>query len=99
MTQIVQDKSDIPDARFYVVAQDIPMSKRGKDNYIILPCMNRTEARIVQDNAQTRRDMKDIKVVDSKPPMASVSRDGKPVLWRVMSRYDATRWYTLGGFR
>ena len=102
MSDIITTQQEIPDARFYVVAHDTFMSgwgpATGKDNYVILPCNNRVEAQVVEENARSRSEMADVQITDTKPPMPDFSRNGKPILWQIMDRYSATRWYTAGGF-
>jgi len=103
MTDTIKTESDIPDARFYVVARGrFPYNWRkgkGTDDYIIVPCKNRMEALIVEDNACTRGDLDDIKTVDLKPTLLPFSRRGRPTRWLLLDRLTATRWYTVGGFR
>ena len=103
MTDTIKTAADIPEARFYVVARGkFPYDwrqKQGVDDYIIVPCKDRMEALIVEDNACSRKDLDDIKTVDHKPTLSAFSRWGKPVRWLLLDRFTATRWYTVGGFR
>tara|TARA_R110000765_G_scaffold199094_1_gene304698 strand:+ start:55 stop:366 length:312 start_codon:yes stop_codon:yes gene_type:complete len=102
MADIITTQQEIPDARFYVVAHDTFMSGWGpaadKDNYLILPCNTRMEAQVVEENTRNRDEMRDIMVLDVKPDMDGLAKAGRDILWQVMDRQGATRWYTPGGF-
>jgi len=96
MSQEITKRSEIPDAPYYVLSNDTFMSgwgfAKGRINTIILPCENLREARIVEWNAHQRTDQQRVRIVRHKPRI----RDG--VLYSLMNREEASRWYEPGGF-
>jgi len=81
----------------YVLADDRFLSgwgpAHGRTNTVILPCASSEEAQIVSDNARGRSDMRNIRVVRYKKPRLS-----SKVMYSLMSKADAPRWYQPGGF-
>ena len=97
MSETVSKRSEIPDAPCYVLANDSFMSGwgRAKDmtNTVILPCADYSEAIVVSDNARNRSEMRWVRIVGEKPRL----RAG--VLYSLMDRENADRWYKRGGFQ
>jgi hypothetical protein len=96
MSTTIEERREIPTAPFYVLANDSFMSgwgpARGMTNTVILPCDTYAEAETVEHNAKARSDMKRVRIVGEKPRL----RDG--VLYSLMDRDDASRWYEPHGF-
>jgi hypothetical protein len=95
---IITDSSQVPAAPFYVTCTDTFLSgwgeARGKLNRLIFPCNDHDEAVAVATNARSRTDMKKVSVIES--PFSPRFDDS--ILWQVMDRDLAARWYTPGGF-
>jgi len=102
MSEHTTNPAKIPDARLYVTAEDTFMSGWGTSkkmvNVVVLPCMSEKEARVVADNANCRSDMRGV-AISHERPVEGVTINGRPVLYSVMDRLTAARWYTVGGFR
>ena len=96
MSKTIKHRADIPDAMRYVLCNDMFMSgwgkAEGRTNTIILPCKSYREAEIVAHNARSRTDQKRVRIVEQKPRL----RPG--VLYSLMDRKTAGRWYEPGGF-
>lgn len=88
---IITCSSEIPDAPFYVVANDTFMSgwgkAEGKVNTVILPCANRAEADAVARYARSRDEMTSIRILESKPSLDSGT------VYSLMTRGKALAWY------
>lgn len=71
MSNTITERSDIPDAPFYVMCNDRFMSgwgeAKGKVNTIILPCASYEQATIVEQNAMDRPEQKNVRIVSNKP--------------------------------
>lgn len=96
MSNTVTSRSEIPSARFYVLANDSFMSgwgqAEGKTNTVILPCTDWEEAKTVEANARARSEMRRVRITGAKPTL-------RPhVLYSLLNREHAERWYTPGGF-
>lgn len=91
MSRTITERSEIPDAPCYVLANDSFMSgwghARGKINTVILPCKTRQEAQSVEDYANCRSEMKRVRVVCNKPRLR------KGHLYSLLTRDNATAWY------
>jgi len=96
MSDRITDRDEIPTSKFYVTCKDTFMSgwgpARGADNILILPCDTVEEAEIVKANAENRSDQKNIEIHVSKPYLLSC----KTVVYSLMNREDASRWYESG---
>ena len=97
--RILESKSDLPYARFYVTCHDTFMSgwgkADGKRNYCVFLCDTEEEATIVADNCRARSEMKSIRTSSGLAP------SGKPpvsrrAVWSLMSR--GSRFYEAGAF-
>ena len=92
----IHERSEIPDAYGYVLANDSFLSgwglAEGKINTVILPVNSEAEAEIVMTNARRRRDMLRVRYVMNKP------RFRRGVLYSLMDREHARFWYTPEGF-
>jgi len=97
MAKQITSASEIPKAPFYVLANDEFMSgwgpAEGKTNTIILPADSYEEAEIIADNAKARSEMKRVRIVSNKPKLQG------HVIYSLMNRREAARWYTRGGFQ
>lgn len=86
-------RKDIPDAKYYVLANDPFLSgwgeAEGKTNTIILPCRDYYEAAPVQSHAQSRGDMKRVRIVSSKPRLSN------GVYYSLHGPEDYHTWYEL----
>lgn len=96
MSHTITSRAEIPSARFYVLANDAFMSgwgeAEGKINTLVLPCTDWEEAKTVEANARARSEMRRIRITGSKPTL-------RPhVLYSLLNRERAERWYTPGGF-
>lgn len=91
MSRIITSRSEIPDAAYYVCANDSFMSgwARAKDtiNTIICPCQTYEEMRHVESYAQTRSEMKRIRICTTKPRL----RDRH--VYSLFTPETATAWY------
>ena len=96
MSEIVESLDQIPDAAYYVLSDDRFMSDwgpaAGRTNTIILPCDDEEEAQIVADNANARTDMDNVRIIRNPPELS------EDILFSLMTREDASRWYRAGGF-
>ncbi|MFO7902321.1 MAG: hypothetical protein R6U98_06665 [Pirellulaceae bacterium] len=96
MSNTITERREIPDAPYYVMSNDSFMSgwgpAKGRINTIILPCESLREARIVEWNAGQRTDQQRVRIARNKPRL----RDG--VLYSLMDKEEASRWYEPGGF-
>lgn len=90
----VTKRSDIPNAKYYVLSNDRFMSgwgpARGMINTVVLPCDSWNEARYVRDYADSRGDQKYVRIVCNKPRMKS------HVLYSLHDKSDYSTWY--GGY-
>lgn len=95
-SKTIDKRSQIPEARFYVLSNDTFMSgwgpARGKINTIILPCESLEEAETVESNCHDRTDQNRVRIVGNKPRL----RDG--VLYSLLTRETAPFWYQDGAF-
>jgi hypothetical protein len=64
----------------------------GMTNRVVLPCESHDEALIVAQNAENRAEMKRVAICSTKP------RARRGTLYSVLTRDDAERWFTPGGF-
>ena len=96
MATTITDRSEIPDAPYYVVCVDTFLSEWGKAqnkiNRLILPCKDFAEAEVVCDNARGRGDMKSVHIHSEKPRL----RRPDFSLWQVMDPKSASAWYPPG---
>jgi len=96
MSQHITESKNFPNAPFYVLANDKFLSgwgpAKGKVNTVVLPCATLAEAETVEKNAKNRSDMKFVRIVSNKPRMK------QGVMYSLMCKDDAERWYTPGGF-
>ena len=96
MATTITDRSEIPEAPYYVTCVDFFLSDRGKAtnkvNRRILPCRSFEEAEVVCDNAIGRGDMKSVHIHSRKPRLRSPTFS----LWQVMDRKSARAWYKPG---
>ena len=96
MATTITERSEIPEAPYYVVCVDTFLSGWGKAenkiNRIILPCKSLDEAEVVRENARGRGDMKSIRIHSSKPQL----RRRNFSVWQVMNRKSARAWYKPG---
>ena len=88
----VTERSDIPDAPYYVLAEDRFMSgwgqAEGMRNVVVLPCSDDQEARDVESYALFQRDeMKRVRIVTNKPRMKA------DVLYSLLTRETARAWF------
>ena len=94
----VTSKSEIPDAKYYVLANDTFMSgwgeAEGKTNTLIFTASSYDEAEIVSDNAKTRSDMKRVRINSNKP---SLQKSG--YYYQVKTKDVAPNWYKQGYFK
>lgn len=91
MSRIVDSRRDIPDAPYYVLANDNFMSgwgpAKGKINTVILPCESYEEVRWVEDYASSRSEMSYVRIAGEKPRL----RAGR--LYSLLTRENASAWY------
>lgn len=91
MSSIITDRSDIPDAPLYVLANDNFMSgwgpAEGKTNTVILPCADADEAGRVTAIVADRPEMRRVRTASTKPRL----RDG--VLYSLLTPESAPAWY------
>lgn len=96
MGQIITKQSEIPEAPYYVLANDSFMSgwgpAAGKTNTVILPCRSYEEAEVVAANARARSDMRRVRIAYLPPKLS------KRNIYSLMDRETAGRWYTPGAF-
>lgn len=95
MPHTINDRSEIPDAPFYVLSNDRFMSgwgpARNQVNTIILPCATSEQADTVLQNCQDRPEQKNVRLVIHKPRM----RDS--VLYSLLTEtgeHSAPLWYS-----
>src|SRR5512138_1255677 len=97
MSETITSQSQIPDAPYYVLANDSFLSNwgtaAGKTNTVILPCKSYDEAEIVAANAKARSEMRRVRIAYLKPKLSS------HIIYSLMDRETAGRWYTPGGFK
>ncbi len=93
---IVTNRSEIPDAPFYVLCNDRFMSgwghAEGKINTIIFPCESLDQAEIVERNALNRSDQQRVRIVENKPRLQA------SVCYSLHGPDDYSRWYKPRGF-
>ena len=98
MADIITSAGEIPNTPYYVTCTDQFMSGWGKSegltNRLILPCESQEEAWIVHDNAKGRTDQKNVQMCTTKPRLQSSG-----YLYQLMTKDDATNWYTEGTWR
>lgn len=86
-------RKDIPDAKYYVLANDPFLSgwgeAEGKTNTIILPCRDYYEAALVETHAKARGDMKRVRIVSNKPRLSN------SVYYSLHGPEDYHTWYEL----
>jgi len=79
-----------------VLTDDAFMSDWGEAagllNTIILPVASRDEADVVATNARHRDEQRNVRIIDRMPALSS------GVLYTLMDRESAARWYTPGAF-
>ena len=96
MATTITDRSEIPEAPYYVTCVDFFLSDwgeaEGKSNRLILPCQDFAEAEVVCDNAKGRGDMKSVHIHSEKPRLRAADFS----LWQVMDRRSAKAWYKPG---
>jgi len=96
MSKTITNRSEIPDAPYYVLANDTFMSgwglAEGKINTIILPCVNWAEAKAVSEYAKSRDEMKHVRIVSKKPRLRLATH-----LYSLMTYQDAKAWYKRRG--
>jgi hypothetical protein len=93
MSQQITSRSEIPDAPYYVLANDTFMSgwgpAQGKTNTVILPCQSWSEAQYVESYATFQRtDMQRVRIVVHKPRLNNATH-----LYSLMDRNEAASWY------
>ena len=92
MSRIITSRSEIPDAPLYVLANDSFMSDwghaKGKTNTVILPCRDHEEARDVRDYADSRDEMRYVRIACNKPRLKT-----KTHLYSLLTRENARAWY------
>ena len=92
MSHTITDRAEIPDALFYVLANDSFMSgwgpASGKTNTVVLPCDSRLDAEVVMQNAEDRSEMHHVRIVDNKPRL----RPG--VLYSLLTKKDSPLWFS-----
>src|SRR5512138_452847 len=75
MSETITSQSQIPDAPYYVLANDSFLSNwgtaAGKTNTVILPCKSYDEAEIVAANAKARSEMRRVRIAYLKPKLSS----------------------------
>ena len=73
MSSIIESRSEIPDAPFYVLSNDTFMSgwghAEGMTNVVIVPCEREAIANRVAAYARQRSDQKRVRIVENKPRM------------------------------
>ena len=91
MSRIIDQRSEIPNAPVYVLANDRFMSgwgpAEGKINTVILPCADRHEAQQVAAYARSRKEQQRVRIVSDKPRL----RPGH--LYSLLTRENASAWY------
>ncbi len=96
MSTIITSADAIPTTPYYVLSDDSFMSDWGEAqnrvNTIILPCTDQSEADIVATNARNRDEQRNVRIMDHKPALSS------GVIYSLMDRESAARWYTPGAF-
>ena len=97
MSLSVETHNDIPNALYYVLANDTFMRKFQRNdtriNTIILPCDSEDEARIVAHNAHDRGEQKHIRIVESKPKLSL-----KTHRYNALTKDTSGAWYRPGSF-
>jgi hypothetical protein len=92
----ITKSAEIPKSWGYVLANDSFLSGWGpatdKINTVILLVASYEEAMIVTENARRRSDMRRVRIVCTKPRMR------QHVLYSLMNRESAHRWYEKNGF-
>jgi len=96
MSKTITNRSEIPDAPYYVLSNDTFMSgwglAEGKINTIILPCVNWIEAQQVAEYAKSRTDQRYVRIVTQKPRLRLNTH-----LYSLMLPDEATAWYKRRG--
>lgn len=93
MTEIIEKRSEIPDAPAYVLSNDTFTSgwgwAEGKTNTCIWPCQSTGEAFYVAAMVSARSDMARVRVVFNKPRLRS------HIVYSLFNREESKRYYTL----
>lgn len=95
MSETITKRNEIPDAPYYVLANDSFMSgwggARDAINTVVLPCHDREEANAVAQYAESRPEQKRVRIVLHKPRL-------RPnVVYSLLTRNNAPRWYPKHG--
>ena len=94
----IRSKHEIPEAEYYVTAEDSFMSgwgeAEGMTSLVLLPCADREEARIVADNVRSHREMRRVHTHANPPDLPYTSCHVS-----LMTRTSASRWYEPDAFR
>lgn len=98
MSLPVETKNDIPNAPYYVLANDTYFKglqwNDTRINTIILPCDSEDQALIVAQNAADRREQKYIRIVCTKPKLLL-----KTHRYHALTVSIASAWYRPNSFR
>lgn len=93
MSKQIFGPSDIPEAPYYVLANDRFLSgwgaAEGKTSVVILPCADYSEAQRVEEHALFQRsDMNRVRVLDHKPRL-----NHRTHIYHLLDRDTAKSWY------
>ena len=96
MNSTITSFKQIPQAPFYVLAEDTFLSgwgdADGKINTLLLPCASKEEAEIVKHNAKSRPEMVRVRIENTRPPLS------KCTVYSLHTKDDYSRWYIPHSF-